>query len=147
MQERYLEALEEWLRLGKPHIQQQIAESVSIDPPTVSVWNRKSEFRAAVDAIVLAITPRLVERAHHGLLRFAERGNVLAYNAVMDRLERHGRLTTVAGASGSGDAVHDVAGTHVHIHQVPERQAFNTLPPPRVLPAPPATPTQGAVIP
>ena len=35
----------------------------------------------------------------------------------------------------------DIGGTHVHIHGIPERQPFNTLPPPRALPTPSAAQT------
>jgi hypothetical protein len=140
LQQLYLEAFEEWLRLGKPHVQKEIAASVGLHECRISRWNRDPNFRSAVALLIKAILPVMVYQAHRGMLRLAERGNVAAYVAVMDRLERHGLLQIVERGtsmtqSGPQAAGADVGGYHVHIHGIPERRPMSELPPPMTLPA------------
>ena len=126
------------MRLGKPHVQKEIAASVGLHECRISRWNRDPNFRSAVALLIKAILPVMVYQAHRGMLRLAEQGNVAAYVAVMDRLERHGVLQIVelgvtqseAPATGA-----DVGAVIIQNIGIPERRPMSELPPPLTLPA------------
>lgn len=123
---------------GKSYVQKDIAQSIALEPTRVSKWNRSDDFRLAVAEIIKAGHAVLIEVAHASLLKAAARGNLPAYNAVMDRLERHGRIKTIELSMDGTGAIDPAAaggGTHIHIHGIPERQPMSALPPVLALPA------------
>lgn len=139
-QRRYFVALAELVRAGNLPLQKDIAELAGVDPTLVSKWNRDEAFLDEVARIEVRELRIPIERAHRGMLRLAEKGNPVAYQAVMAALERQGRISVVvhnsdgaivAGADGSLA----LSGTHIHIHGIPERQPMSALPPPLTLPA------------
>lgn len=135
----YFAAVEESAQAGKAYVQKDIAATIGLEPTRVSKWNRINAFRLEVAELLKAGHAVLVEQAHASMLQSAAKGNILAYNTVMDRLERHGRIKTVElepssdGFGSSGAAA--LSGTHVHIHAIPERQPMSALPPVLTLPA------------
>lgn len=133
-QRRYLAAFVETIQAGEIPVQRTIATLAGIDPTLVSKWNRDPAFREEVERLRSAAQPVLVERAHAGMLRHAERGNVVAYREVMMTLERQGRISTVPPP-----AEHDAGGgVHVHIHGIPERRPLSEARGPLTLPSPSA---------
>lgn len=127
---------------GKGQSQQEIADAAGLSVFQVSRWHQLPAFREALAAAFRHIQPVAIERAVNALLRHAERGNLAVFNAVCDRLERWGRLTTVSlgdpQASAPGAAPLALNGVNIHIHQIPEPAPRSTLPPPLELPATPS---------
>lgn len=115
---------------------------------TVSVWMRQPVFRAELSDIIRAAHPILVGIADNALLQLAAAGNTVAYEKVMTEL-RARRVELTVGPAGVGvDGTGAPAGiaAHIHIHGIPERQPFESLPPPRALPTPSAAATPAPAV-
>jgi transcriptional regulator with XRE-family HTH domain len=129
LQRRYFVALIELLRDGQTPTQRAVAELAGVEHTRVSKWNRDDAFQDEVARLERRHVDFALERAHRGILKQAERGNVAAYLAANEVLERQGRIATLILPGRDGAAPDAMGGVHVHVHGIPERQPLSTLPP------------------
>lgn len=116
-----------------------IAAASDIDVTTPSRWMRDEAFKVRYAQVLRDSHPILVEAAVTTLLQMTVKtGRVDTFDAAMDRLERHGRFGKDLAAMVNADT--PGAGgpmVNIHVHQLPTRDSFESLPPPaaRTLPA------------
>lgn len=129
---RYIVAAAELTGTTKGYSQKDIAVAAGLSEYQVSRWHQMPGFRGAVAEFFNQLTLLELEAACRGLARQAAKGNIVAFNALCDRLERWGRIVVVSpqtsGADGAPD--HMMQGVNVHIHRIPEPASRATLPPP-----------------
>lgn len=134
--ELFLETAREFTERNRPLVLKDIAAACGIDKSRPSKWMRLPEFRAAFAQVIRDAHPPLVEAAFTSLLQHAIRGNLGAFASVMDRMERHGRFGAALASGGDSADDSNAPGVHIHVHGIPERQPFESLPPPaQTLPA------------
>lgn len=139
----YLDAAVQWGIDGKGYSQQALAAECQLSVFQVSRWHQDLNFRQALAEVFRQVQPILLEGAVAAIARMAQRGNLLAFNSLCDRLEKWGRIAVVAQASAPDGTpgVNALAAAHIHIHQIPEPASRSTLPPPLELPAKPSAAT------
>lgn len=141
----YFDAAVELALTGKGQSQREIADTAGVSTFQVSRWHQQVLFREALADVFRHVQPIAIERAVNALLRQAEKGNLAVFNAVCDRLERWGRIATMAPAGGDPQTPAGalaIAGTHIHIHGIPEPASRTTLPPVLECPASSGAPPQ-----
>lgn len=134
--QRFRDALLDALGRGKRFLLKDIAAAAEIAPERISRWERRPEFRTWLDLEVATAVQRLVNPMHLAQMQIAFHS--LPHYQV--QLRRLGLENPAVGATTPDGA--SVNGVQIHIHGIPEREPFSSLPPPLTLSASPAqTPT------
>lgn len=130
-----LDTAEDWATRCKPLVLKDLADACGVEKTRPSKWMQFPEFREALALVIRRAQPALVESAITSVLQQAVKGNLLAFDRAMDRLERWGRVKTVFvagdGSPTPGDSPQAVNGVIVNLYGIPTTTPDrSTLPPP-----------------
>lgn len=101
-----------------------------------SKWNRDARFRDALAAALTETHKHLSAAARTAMYQAAIAGNLAAFDRIRE-VERSIEALTRPADPGTGMPA-NLSGVQVHIHAIPDRAPFSSLPPPLELPAAPS---------
>lgn len=141
-QHRFFDAARHNASIGKGFIQRDIATLAGISETIVSRWMQLDWFVDLVAQFIRKGHGPAIEAMHAGQIQNAARF-LPSYLAQLRRLGIETpyddpRFAQELDRPGAG------SGVHFHVHGIPEREPFESLPPPHALPAASAAPVPPA---
>jgi hypothetical protein len=145
-QQRFLDMAVDFACRGKRLVLKEIALACGFEETRPSKWNSLPEFRAALAGALQSTHAHLREAARTALYQSAINGNLAAWDRIREVERDIEGLTRAAESGGAAPSAAAMAtsGVHVHIHGIPEREPFSSLPPRAAVPAPLPAPQTSA---